>query len=638
MINKKKNYKKNKKFTLKIKKKKHLTNNKQIHKKNKIIQKKKKYNKSQQNNTTITPTNINFNKTIIIKKTNSLNYLSQAMSVKKQYLINILKNIDKNININLDIDENITTIIAKKIGFNIKLISSQEKNNYDKEVIHKPIIKLRPPIVTLIGHVNHGKTSLLEHILNINLTKKETGYITQYINAYFIKTKYGKITFLDTPGHEAFIKMRDQGINITDIIILIISIDDGIMPQTIEILKNIQKHNIPIIITLTKIDKLEYQNNIKLIKKKLLQYNMIPLQWGGNTIYNLVSVKTKKGINTLLKSIIKKSKQINLTTNINQLATGIIIESSITKQEGPIAHILVTNGTLKIGDIIICHNTYGKIKKIYNNKKSIKSITAAIPVKIIGLQNTPDIGKKFYTLNNIKKAKKIIKHKLYLNNIKKNNISYIQNTHELNNCIITNKNNNIKINIIVKTDVLGTINAIKQIILLTKKISQIINIIYINIGPINKYDISLAQHTKSIIFIFNIQNTHNIINIMKQLNIQWYYFNIIYEMINKLIKISDKKIAYHLMYNVPGQALVKNIFQSINSGIIAGCIITQGSIQIHNTINIIRNKKIIHTGIIKSLKKFKQDINIIHKGSECGINIKNYNHIKIGDIIEVNIK
>ncbi len=633
---KKKNYKKTKKFTIKIKKK-NLTTNKQKYKKLKIIQKKKKYIKNKHNNNSIIPKNINNDKIIIIKKTNSLNYLSQAMSVKKQYIINILKNINPKINIHDNLNEEITTLIAKKIGFNIKL-NSKKTIPYNNKIIKKPIIKLRPPIVTLMGHVNHGKTSLLEYILNINLTQKEIGNITQYINAYFIQTKYGEITFLDTPGHEAFIKMRDQGINITDIIILIIAIDDGIMPQTIEILKNVKKHNIPIIITLTKIDKLEYQKNIELIKKKLIQYNMISIKQGGNTLYNLVSVKQKKGINTLIKSIINKSKQLNLTTNINQSATGIIIEASITTQEGPIAYILVTNGTLNIGDIIVCHNTYGKIKKIYDNNQSIQSITAAIPVKIIGFQNIPKVGKKFYILNNIKQVKKIIKHKIHLNNIKQYNIFDINQIHNINQHNTLNKSSTIKINIIVKTDVLGTINAIKQIISLTTKISQIINLIYINIGPINKYDILLAQHTKSIIFIFNIKNNHNIINNLKQLNIQWYYFDIIYEMINKLIKISKKKIAYHLKYNVPGQALVKNIFQSINSGIIAGCIVTQGKIQIHNPINIIRNKKIIHTGIIQSLKKFKQNINIIHTGSECGINIKNYNQIQIGDIIEVNIK
>ncbi len=545
------------------------------------------------------------------KKNNKKKYIFKKKINKKKKIkkINKKKNTIKNIN---------NKKTKKKKNINKKNILLNKSNN-KKIKIYK-----RPPIVSIMGHVNHGKTSLIDFIRSTKIVEKEEGNITQYINAYYINNKWGKTTLLDTPGHSVFTNMRYRGINIADLILLIISIDDGIMPQTIEIIKYSQKYNIPIIIGLSKIDKKHYLNNINTIKKKISKYNIYPKEWGGKNIFINFSVKKNKGIKNIFKAIKKESKKINLNTNLNELASGYIIESSLDKNKGIITNIIIKNGKLKIGDIIISEKNFGKIKLIYNDKnENIKYALPSMPIKILGLSSISLPGKKFIVLKNKKEIKKKIKKinkKLILKTKKKKN----------KNIFLQTLKNNKKINFILKTDVYGSLDTIKKS---TKKIfSNKINFIYSNIGDINKNDLKLSLTSKSIILAFNVKTNNIIKKKINKYNIKIYFFNIIYKLIKKIKKIIKKK--NKLFKTIKGKAKVKNIFNISKSNIIIGCIVIKGEIKINEPIKIIRNNSVIYKGKIKSLKRFKKNVQKIKKGIECGIHIKNFNKIKIGDIIE----
>ncbi len=485
---------------------------------------------------------------------------------------------------------------------------------------------LRPPIVTIMGHVNHGKTSLIK-CLNKNININEKGNITQNINAYYINNKNNKFTILDTPGHSVFTDMRTNSLKITDLIILVISIDDGIMEQTKEIIEYIKKNNIPVIIALNKIDKINYLNNIKIIKKEISKYK---LNSEKKNIFIKISTKYKKGIKKIKKYILILSKKINLRTNINEnISSGIIIESSIDKKKGPINYIILKRGIIKIGNIILYKNNYSKIKCIYDsNNKKINKLLPSIPGKILGLPNKNLSNKKFITVKNIKLAKKIIKIKN-----KKINIKNINNNNNIKYNIekLFKRENKNKKNIIIKCNNYGSLNTITKWI--KKEIKNKINIINYSIGNINKNDLILSKTTKSIILAYNIKIDNSIKKKIKNYKIKIYFFKIIYKLFNKIkeiIKIKNKKINKKKYI---GKAIIKNIFKISKFNLIAGCKVIKGKINKNNKINILRNKKIIFKGNIKSIKQFKKNIEIAKNNMECGIKIKNFYKIKIGDII-----
>ncbi len=493
---------------------------------------------------------------------------------------------------------------------------------------HKIQNSKRTPIITIMGHVNHGKTSLINCINKKK--KKEKGNITQKINIYFIKTKYGNVTFLDTPGHEVFFDMRKRGINITDIIILVIAIDDGIMPQTIEIIKYSQKYKVPLIIAINKIDKKNYLQNIKIIKKKISIYNIYPKEWGGNNYFIEISTKNNTGINNLIKTIFLESKKIKLNIKKKKPTYGIIIESYIKNKLGIITNIIIKNGTIKIGDIILSGYKYGKIKTIFdNNNNKIKKTKIPMPVKILGFSSLPKSGKKFLIIKNKKIAKKIAQKKKKIHIKKKN-----EKENKKNIKINFSKFNSKKINLIIKCDTYSNIQVIKKLINNYIK-NNIYNIIYAKIGNINNTDLLIANNSKATIIAFNIKLENNIKKNIKKFNIKIKFYNLIYKLIKDIKKIS-KKFKKNILNKIKGRAIIKNIFKSKNnSNTIAGCLIIKGTIKKNDFLIIKRKNKIIHRGKIKSIKIFKNKVNIVKKGNKCGINIKNFYNIKIGDIIEV---
>ncbi|WDR80626.1 translation initiation factor IF-2 [Candidatus Purcelliella pentastirinorum] len=621
-------YKKQNKKTLytKIKEKNNIKNNIKKNKIN-ILNKKNKKTILKQNFNKLKK---NINKEITIKNNMSVIDLAKKMAIKKSKIIKIINDIGINSIKNELINKEIIQLIVEELGYKItfsKKNNFEKKNTTNQKNNKKPIIKIRPPIVTIMGHVDHGKTSLLKYI-NSNRTKyKEDGNITQNLYSYQINTEKGLITFIDTPGHSAFTTMRSSGAKITDIIVLIIAANDGIMPQTIEAINQAQRVKVPIIVAINKIDIIKSKS--KEIKKELTKYNIIPEEWGGENLFVEISAKFGQGINELLENIILQSEILELKTNINTLAKGIVIESYLDKQKGPIINVITKEGILKKGNIILCGTKYGKIKAMHNeHNEKINEVFPSVPVKILGLSGIPNIGDVITVTQNEKIAKEIAfyrkkqKREIKFNKIIKNDKQDIF------------KENIQKINILIKANNHGQLRAILDTIYQLKNKTVKINIISYNIGWITKTDVNLANTTKSIIFGFNVKSENTIKKIIKNTKIKIRYHNIIYKLIEDIeliIKNIEKK---QKNKNKQGIAEVKNIFKSPNFGTIAGCLIKEGTIKNFSNVIVIRNEKIMYNGKIESLRRFKTDVKEVNTGSECGITLKNLNNILPGDIIK----
>ncbi|QJC38224.1 translation initiation factor IF-2 [Enterobacteriaceae endosymbiont of Donacia marginata] len=648
--NDKKNYNIDYKKNLELKKKKIYKNKKyykkkintdifhrKINNKKKIINNKykKKISKLYQN---FSKPVKNVNRNIIINDTISITELSNKMAVKSTELIKIMINMgEKFSNINQKLDQETAQLIAEEMGHKVIL---RCENDIEKSLINDKnssinrISIVRPPIVTIMGHVDHGKTSLLDYIFSSNITKKEAGGITQYINAYEIKFNNKQITFIDTPGHESFTSMRYRGSKITDIIVLVIAIDDGVMPQTIEAIQHAKKTKVSIIVAINKIDK--KISNFEKIKNELSRYNILSEEWGGENIFVKISAKTGEGINNLLNAILLQAEMLELKSFNEGNAKGTVIESYLDKGKGPIASVIIKEGILKKGDITLCGYTYGKIKGLINSKGlDVLQAGPSTPIKILGLSEVPYAGDDLIVVKYEKQAKDIA---LYRKN-KYREITLANKQKKIRKGFLNLNNKNIhEINLLVKTDVQGSIEAIKNTLINLSNDQINIKIIYSGVGEITETDISMAiaNSKKHLIIIgFNVKANNIVKNIIKIENIQVIFFTIIYDLIKYMKKYIQKILIPKYKESILGLAKVRSIFTIPKIGIIAGCIVTFGIIKRNNLIKLVRDNKIIYKGIIDSLRRFKESVNEVRNGMECGIGIKNFNNINIGDKIEI---
>lgn len=625
--NKLKNKKINKKKIESTKNIETYKNNKFKNNKTKIIQ--KKFSKPKQI----------ISKNIIIGEQITVAELSNKMAVKSSQVIKSMMQMGFIVTINQIIDQDTAQLIAEELGHKVIL----HKENYleefilnDRDIYNKK--EKRSPIVTIMGHVDHGKTTLLDCIRSTNTTLNEVGGITQHIGAYHIQTKKKQgITFLDTPGHEAFTSMRARGTKITDIVVLVVAADDGLMPQTIEAIQHAQSASVPIIVAINKIDK--PHDDFKQIKSALSQYNIIPEEWGGDNIFVEISAKSNIGIDDLIDAIILQAEMLELKAVNLGMASGIVIESYLDKGKGPIANIIVCEGKLKKGDIILCGFEYGRIRSIQNDLgKEIKEAGPSIPVKIFGLSGIPIAGDKFNIVRKEKKAREVAFYRQEKFRTKK--LAY-QQKNKFENIYssmqtIDNTKHNQDINILLKADVQGTIEAIKYALFSLFKEKIIMKIIYSGVGNITETDVALAHTTSAMILGFNVKINNSAKKIVKIENLDCRCYTVIYHLIEdikKFIEILLKKDNNKL--NMIGLAEVRNVFKSPKFGTIAGCIVKEGYIQKNKNIKITRNNHIIYEGVMESLRRFKDDVNEVTNGMECGISIKNYDDIVCGDIIEV---
>ncbi|MGK2896860.1 MAG: translation initiation factor IF-2 [Candidatus Makana argininalis] len=572
-------------------------------------------------------------KNIYIGKFIKLHELANKIAVKKFNLINLINKLELKININHIIDKYTAYLLAEEMGYNIfsKDFNKIKKNNL--EYLNKNIsITYRMPIVTIMGHVDHGKTSILKYILKNTVLIKEKFGITQHLGFYNVKTECGRITFLDTPGHLAFNYVRSKGAKLTDIILLVIAADDGVMPQTIEAIQHAKNFKVPIIVVINKIDKLE--SNINKIKNDLTKYNIVSEKWGGKNKFINVSAKVGTGIDKLIDVIILQSKLLDLKTKKYGNAKGVIVESFLDKNLGPVSIIIVKEGVLNKNDIILCGLEYGKIRSMYNlNNENIEKSKLSLPIKIIGLSGITKPGDEFKVIKDEKKAK----HLSIIRKTKSKEIKLCK-THKYNleNIFkqISNKINN-KINLIIKADVNGSCEAIRYALNIISKKNIKINIIKSSIGEITENDVMLAYTSNSIILCFNVISDIYVKRLIKFKKIDVRYYISIYDLIKEVKKIIEKMNNNNIKEKIIGKAEVKNIFNSKKLGLIAGCIVNQGIIKKNKKIIILRKNKIVYKGILESLKRFKNDVFEIKKGIECGISMNKYKDISLGDIVEV---
>ena len=543
----------------------------------------------------------------------------------------ILKGVMANINHELEFD------VAKEIaaGYGIE-VSKKEEKNFEEIVINdfqdkEEDLIPRPPVITIMGHVDHGKTSLLDAIRQTHVTNQEAGGITQHIGAYTVHVRGEKITFLDTPGHEAFTSMRARGAQATDIAVLVVAADDGVMPQTIEAINHAKAANVPIVVAINKIDK--PTANPDRVMQELTEYELVPESWGGDTICVPVSAKTKEGIDNLLEMLLLVAEMRELKANPNRLANGIVIESRLDKGLGPVASVLVKNGTLKIGDSIIAGTNYGRVRAMFDDKgKKIKSAGPSIPVEVLGFNEVPDAGDIVYAVQDEKSARQVAEKRIAEN---RNKMIVEPHTVSLEGLFSQIQEGKIKeLNIIVKADVHGSVEALKQSLEKMSNEDVKVRVIHGGVGAITETDVSLASASNAVIIGFNVRPDTNARIIAEKENVDIKTYRVIYEAIDAIQSAMNGMLEPEYKEVIHGRAEVRQTFKASSVGTIAGCYVTEGKITRNSDVRVIRDGIVIYEGELASLKRFKDDAKEVLSGFECGLNIEKYNDIKEGDIIE----
>ena len=505
------------------------------------------------------------------------------------------------------------------------LLTIEPENTYELES--------RPPTITIMGHVDHGKTSLLDFIRASRVASGEAGGITQHIGAYQVETKQGPLTFLDTPGHAAFTSMRARGANCTDIVILVVAADDGVKPQTIEAIEHSKAAEVPIIVAVNKIDK--EGANVENVKTELTKYEIIPEEWGGENIFVEVSAKEGTGVDNLLDSISLLSEVLELKAISKGSATGIVLESALDKGKGATATVLVQKGCMNTGDNIICGKEFGRIRAMIDQDgKRIKSATPSTPVVILGLSGAPEVGDEVLSAVNDKKIRDIAEFRK--TKIRDNKFASQYQAPTLDNIFSNLKQGEIpSLNILLKTDVQGSSQAICESLSKLNTDEVVVKIISSSAGAINESDIALAEASNAIILGFNVRADSQAKRTVAEKNIDLRYYSIIYNLIDDVKAGMSGLLSPETREEILGLAEVKDVFKSSAMGAVAGCQVVEGAVKKGNPIRVLRDNIVIYEGELESLRRHKDDVKEVKLGTECGIAVKNYNDVKPGDNIEV---
>ncbi|MBU0952498.1 MAG: translation initiation factor IF-2 [Elusimicrobia bacterium] len=563
---------------------------------------------------------------IKINELTTVREIAEKIAKPASELIKKLMSLKIMATINQKLDQDIATILANEFGYDTEFVPLYSEDSVD---VKEDPAKLNPraPIVTVMGHVDHGKTTLLDTIRKTKVTEKEHGGITQHIGAYRVHNPKGDIVFLDTPGHEAFTAMRAHGTKITDIVVLVVAADDGIMPQTIEAIDHARSASVPIIVAVNKIDLAKA--NPQIIKQQLAQHNLVPDDWGGDTMTVEISARNNINIDKLIETILFKAELMELKANPNKPAQGIIIESQLNPQRGPIATVLVQGGTLSVGDAFVSGMTSGKVRAMINEFGSrIQKVGPSTPVEILGFSSLPQTGDKFVVVKDERLAKEIAEKR---QNMVTRGKSGTQKKVTLED-LATKK---IKqLNIILKTDVHGSYEAIRDALARITHESVEINIVHMGVGAINESDVNLAIASDAIIIGFNIRPDPKAEAFAEKEGIDIRIYRIIYELISDIKKALSGLLEAKIKEVVAGHAEVRKTFVVSKVGTVAGCMVTDGKAQRIARIRVLRDNVIIWDGNMNSLKRFKDDVKEVEKGYECGVFLENYNNIKVGDIFE----
>lgn len=571
---------------------------------------------------------------IKIPETITVAELAKKMSVKAAEVIKIMMGMGAMATINQVIDQDTAAIVVEEMGHKPQIIREDaiEADITDAHQLDETKLEHRAPVVTIMGHVDHGKTSLLDYIRRTKVAAGEAGGITQHIGAYHVETPKGDLSFLDTPGHAAFTAMRARGANVTDIVILIVAADDGVKPQTIEAIQHAKAAKVPLIVAINKIDKPGVDPDR--VKNELTQHQVIPEEWGGDTMFVPISAKTGAGVDDLLDAILLQAEVLELKAVVNAPAKGVVIESRLDKGRGPVATILVQSGTLKKGDILLAGLEYGRIKALTDEAGlTVEQAKPSIPVEVLGLSGVARAGDEAIVVKDERKAREVAlfrqgkyrdiklarKQKTSLEGVFDNLSSGEEN----------------KLNLLVKADVQGSVEAIADALEKLSTDEVKVSVIASGVGGITESDVNLAVASDAIMIGFNVRADTTAKRLAENENVEIYYYSVIYDVVDQVKQAITGMLAPEFKEQIIGIAEVRDVFRSPKIGAIAGCMVTEGMIKRNNPIRVLRDNVVVYEGTLESLRRFKEDVQEVRQGYECGIGVKNYNDVKVGDQIEV---
>ncbi|KAB7628441.1 translation initiation factor IF-2 [Alkalilimnicola sp. S0819] len=561
--------------------------------------------------------------------------LAQRMSVKAAVLIKEMFKQGVMATINQTIDQDTAAILVEEMGHKPKLVQAEE------QVLEAELMGggetqegervSRAPVVTIMGHVDHGKTSLLDYIRRTKVAAGEAGGITQHIGAYHVTTERGMITFLDTPGHEAFTAMRARGAQMTDVVVLVVAADDGVMPQTEEAVKHARAAGVPLVIAVNKVDKPD--SNPDNVKQELAQHDVIPEDWGGDVQFIHVSAKTGQGVDDLLESILLQSELLELTAVKDCPATGVVLESSLDKGRGPVATVLVQNGVLKTGDVIISGKEFGRVRALIDeNGQRVKEAGPSIPVVVLGLSGLPNAGDEMAAVADEKKAREVAGMRQDRHRDTRLAAQKAAKMDELFNHMQDGETTTV--NLLVKADVQGSAEALAQTLTNLSNEKVKVKVVSQGVGGINETDVNLAMASNAILIGFNVRADNSARRMVQENGVDLHYYSIIYDAIEELKRAISGMLAPEVREEIIGLAEVRDVFRSSKLGAVAGCLVTEGVVKRHSPIRVLRDNVVIYEGELESLRRFKDDVKEVQSGTECGIGVKNYNDVRPGDQIE----
>jgi len=573
---------------------------------------------------------------VVISEFISVNELAGRMSVKSGDVIKVLFKQGVSVTLNQVLDRDTAMIVVEEMGH-----KAVEAKIEDIEITMMQQVRaqtdrlertVRPPVITIMGHVDHGKTSLLDHIRRTRVAAGEAGGITQHIGAYHVETDHGVLSFLDTPGHAAFSAMRARGARVTDIIVLVVAADDGVMPQTLESIQHARTAGVPLVVAVNKIDKPEA--NPDRVLQELAQQEVVPEEWGGNTMVVQVSAKSGEGIDELLETLSLQAEVLELTAPNAGPAHGVIVESQLDKGRGPVATVLIRAGTLYQGDLIVSGTEFGRVRALFDERgRGVKSAGPSIPVQVLGLSGTPNAGDDLVAVSDEKWAREVAEMRRERGRRSKLEDQRAASPDQLFSHL--EEGGVQTVNIILKADVQGSLEALRDSLLKLSTDEVKVVLVATGVGGLTESDANLAVTSRAILLGFNVRADAAARRIVEEKGLDLRYYSVIYELIDDVKKALSGLLSPEVMEEIVGLAEVRDVFRSSKFGTIAGCMVVEGQIKRNNPIRVLRDSVVIYEGALESLRRFKEDVPEVKAGTECGIGVKNYNDVRVGDQIEV---
>jgi translation initiation factor IF-2 len=556
--------------------------------------------------------------------------LAQKMAVKATEVIKVLMNMGVMATINQPLDQDTAVLVVEEMGHTPKLLKENQIEADLQGALTEETLEPRPPVVTVMGHVDHGKTSLLDYIRRTKVAAGEAGGITQHIGAYHVETPKGVITFLDTPGHAAFTAMRARGARATDVVVLVVAADDGVMPQTVEAIQHARAASVPIVVAINKIDKGDADPDR--VRTELAKHEVISEDWGGENIFVPVSARTGQGIDQLLEAILLQAEVLELRAPRSGLAAGVVIESSIEKGRGAVATVLVKRGTLKLGDPIIAGSEFGRVRAMFDESgKAVSEAPPSMPVVVLGLSTAPNAGDELLTVESERKAREVA---LYRQG-KFRDVKLARQTTRAEDVFSQMGEEKAGVvSVLIKGDVQGSVEALREALTKLSTEEVQVKVIASGLGGITVSDVQLAAASRALIIGFNVRADAGARDAVKETGVEVRYYSIIYEAIDDVKQMMTGMLQPEIKEQIVGIAQVREVFRSSKFGVVAGCLVTEGYVRRNNPIRVLRDNVVIFEGALESLRRFKDDVNEVRAGTECGIGVKNYQDVRVNDQIE----